>query len=159
MFTRADQKGVYSLLIELKAETPIQIGKLGRITFPAGFYVYTGSAMGNGASGLRGRITRHLSDKKKNFWHIDYFLSNEFSKVLGVVFSEAAENKEHDVVRALKENAKVICRKFGASDCEKSCMSHLLYLGQNPSETLGFIEKVYKKLELEPITIDIKNKR
>lgn len=48
MFTRADQKGVYSLLIELETETLIQIGKLGKITFPAGFYVYTGSAMGKG---------------------------------------------------------------------------------------------------------------
>nr|MDO8081997.1 GIY-YIG nuclease family protein [Candidatus Freyarchaeota archaeon] len=159
MFTRVDQKGVYSLLIELEAETLIQVGKLGRIHFLSGFYVYTGSAMGNGASSLRGRIMRHLSDEKKNFWHIDYFLSSEFSKVLGVVFAETVENREHDMVSALKENAEVVCRKFGASDCERSCVSHLLYLGQNPHKNLEFIKEAYKKLELEPITLIPKNKR
>lgn len=106
-----------------------------------------------------GRITRHLSNKKKKFWHIDYLLSHEFSKVLGVVFAKAAENKEHDVVRELKENAKVVCRKFGASDCERDCVSHLLYLGKKPSENLEFIKEAYKKLELKPIILNLKDKR
>jgi len=159
MFTRADQKGVYSLIIRLETDTRIKVAKLGRINFPAGFYVYTGSAMGNGASSLRGRIMRHLSNKKKNFWHIDFFLSNKSSKVLGVVFAEAVENKEHDVVSALKDNAKVVCSKFGASDCKRSCGSHLLYLDENPNENPEFIKEAYKKLGLEPITIDLKDKR
>lgn len=159
MFTRADQKGVYSLLIMLGVKTRIKIGKLGIINFPAGFYVYTGSAMGKGATSLKGRIMRHLSSKKKNFWHIDYFLSNKSSEVIGIVFAEAMENKEHDVVRALKDNSKVVCEKFGASDCERKCKSHLLYLDQNQSENLEFISETYKKLELEPTTIIIKDKR
>jgi Uri superfamily endonuclease len=159
MLTRSDQKGVYSLLIALKAETLIQVGKLGRVCFPSGFYVYTGSAMGNGASSLRGRIIRHLSIYKKTFWHIDYFLSSKFSKVLGVVFAETLESREHDVVRVLKENAEVICRKFGASDCEKNCVSHLLYLGQNHHKNLEIIKEAYKKLGLKPITLLPKNEK
>lgn len=158
MFTMSDKKGVYSLLIELKAETSIQVGKLGRIRFSSGFYIYTGSAMGNGGSSLRGRIMRHLSNDKKNFWHIDYFLSSKFSKVLGVVFAETVESREHDVVNMLKENAEVICRKFGASDCERSCVSHLLYLGQNTHKNLELIKEAYKKLGLESITLIPKDK-
>lgn len=151
MLTINDQKGVYSLLIQLEAETPIQVGKLGRVCFFPGFYVYTGSAMGNGASSLRGRIMRHLSDKKKNFWHIDYFLSCKFSKVLSVVFAETLKNREHDVVSAIKKNAEVVCRKFGASDCRRKCVSHLLYLGQNPHRNLDLIKEAYKELDLEPV--------
>ena len=159
MFTRTDQKGVYSLLIMLGVETGIKIGKLGRINFPAGFYVYTGSAMGKGATSLKGRLMRHLSDKKKNLWHIDYLLSNDSSKVIGLVFAEATENKEHDVVRALKENAKVVCEKFGASDCKRKCVSHLLSLDQNESENMEFITEAYQKLGLEPITLILTDKR
>ncbi len=159
MFTRVDQKGVYSLLIELPADTLIQIGKLGSINFPAGFYVYTGSALGSSATSLKGRILRHLSGKKKNFWHIDYFLSNESSRVIGAVFAEARENKEHDVVRALKKNAKIVCEKFGASDCKKKCVSHLLYLDKNQSEKIEFIMETYKKLGLKPVTLILKDKK
>ncbi|MEM3586660.1 MAG: GIY-YIG nuclease family protein [Candidatus Jordarchaeaceae archaeon] len=153
MVTGSDQKGVYSLLIQLEAETLIQVGKLGKIRFPPGFYVYTGSAMGNGASSLKGRIMRHLSSEKKNFWHIDYFLSSRFSKVLGVVFAETAKNMEHDVVHILKDNAEVVCRKFGACDCKKGCVSHLLYLTKNPQKNLELIKDAYKKLGLEPVIL------
>ncbi|MGQ9720284.1 MAG: GIY-YIG nuclease family protein [Candidatus Jordarchaeum sp.] len=156
MFLRAGQKGVYSLLIEIQVESQIPIGKLGRISFPAGFYVYTGSALGNGASSLKGRLLRHLSSKKKNFWHIDYFLSGESSSVIGVVFAETTENKEHDVVRALKPNLKIVCEKFGASDCNKKCVSHLLYLGKNQSKNIELIKQIYEKLGLKPTTIILK---
>ncbi|MFB0560832.1 MAG: DUF123 domain-containing protein [Candidatus Lokiarchaeia archaeon] len=158
MYTSADQKGVYSLLIELPVETQIQVGKLGRINFPAGFYIYTGSAMGKGASSLKGRMLRHLSDKKKNFWHIDYFLSNKSSKVMAIVSAGTMENKEHDVVKALKENAKVVYKKFGASDCKRKCTSHLLYIDRNQSENIEFITETYKKLGLEPTTLIFEDK-
>ncbi|MEM2144608.1 MAG: GIY-YIG nuclease family protein [Candidatus Jordarchaeaceae archaeon] len=151
MLTMNNQKGVYSLLIQLEVEMPIQVGKLGRFHFSPGFYVYTGSAMGNGASSLRGRIMRHLSDKKKNFWHIDYFLSCKFSKILSVVFAETVKNREHDVVNIIKKNAEVVCRKFGASDCRRKCVSHLLYLGQNPHKNLELIKGAYRELGLEPV--------
>jgi Uri superfamily endonuclease len=63
-------KGVYQLLIRLDTDETIPVGKLGTFAFPAGFYVYTGSAMG----GLDARIARHLSRIKRFHWHIDYLL-------------------------------------------------------------------------------------
>ncbi|HSF57479.1 MAG TPA: DUF123 domain-containing protein [Candidatus Binatia bacterium] len=47
------------------------MGKLGDAVFPAGTYVYTGSAM----KGLAARVKRHCSRKKKIHWHIDYLLT------------------------------------------------------------------------------------
>jgi Domain of unknown function DUF123 len=64
------QPGCYSLIIYLRKKTLIRIGKLGQAVFPAGTYVYTGSAMG----GLEPRLKRHLRSKKKLRWHIDYRL-------------------------------------------------------------------------------------
>ena len=58
-------KGTYSLLICLPEEKEIVVG--GRkASFPAGYYVYVGSAMG----GLDQRIRRHLSREKRKRWHI-----------------------------------------------------------------------------------------
>ena len=56
-------KGSYILVIELKEEKIIQIGKLGKIHFKKGFYVYIGSAL----NGLEQRITRHLIKEKTFF--------------------------------------------------------------------------------------------
>ncbi len=109
--------------------------------------------MGKGSSSLEGRIKRHLSDKKNNFWHIDYLLAGNNSKIIGVIFAEALRNREHDVVKELKTRGEVICKKFGASDCKRGCVSHLLYVRQNLSEILYIIRETYKKLNLEPITI------
>jgi sugar fermentation stimulation protein A len=62
--------GVYHLLIHLPQDTTMEVGKLGNFRFPAGYYVYTGSALG----GLESRIARHFRRKKRLHWHIDYLL-------------------------------------------------------------------------------------
>ena len=48
----------------------IDIGKLGCFSFPAGKYIYTGSAMGPG--GIQARLLRHQKIIKKKHWHIDF---------------------------------------------------------------------------------------
>ena len=53
--------GCYSLIIELKRKKTIRVGKLGEAVFPAGTYIYTGSAM----KGLGARLRRHCDRKKK----------------------------------------------------------------------------------------------
>ena len=71
-------KGIDLLRIYLKKDKIISIGRLGRISFKKGYYVYVGSAMNN----LERRIERHKSSKKKVHWHIDYFL--RYGKIIGV---------------------------------------------------------------------------
>jgi Uri superfamily endonuclease len=82
-------KGAYFLVIFLTAgenRKKIPIGKLGTFYFPAGFYIYVGSAL----NGLDARITRHLSKNKKKRWHIDYFLDR--ATVIGVALRNGNAN-------------------------------------------------------------------
>jgi Uri superfamily endonuclease len=123
------KKGIYTLILFLSKEVHLNIGKLGKRMFPEGYYTYTGSAFGKGASSLKNRITRHMRKKKKKFWHIDYLLANENVSIKAVVVAETNENMECTLNRYLKniEGAKVQVKEFGASDCRKKCGSHLLY--------------------------------
>ena len=62
--------GCYQLLMRLEKSVKIRVGKLGEFQFPAGWYVYTGSAK----NGVKARVMRHLRSNKKKRWHIDYLL-------------------------------------------------------------------------------------
>ena len=67
----------YQLFIKIVEEINLKVGKLGRFIFPAGYYVYTGSAKKN----IDKRIERHLAKKKKLHWHVDYLLNNDAVKI------------------------------------------------------------------------------
>ena len=121
--------GIYTLLLFLSKEVNLNIGKLGKKRFSEGYYTYTGSALGKGASSLKHRIARHLRKKNRKFWHIDYLLANENVSVETVIVAETKENMECNANQYLKKmmGAKVPVKGFGASDCRKNCGSHLLY--------------------------------
>ncbi|HUK39709.1 MAG TPA: GIY-YIG nuclease family protein [Candidatus Acidoferrales bacterium] len=117
--------GCYSLVIDLKQRKKIRIGKLGEIEFQPGHYVYTGSAM----AGLRPRLLRHLSNRKKLRWHIDYFLQDQQARVKKIFLYPAApgqECRQNQRIGALR-GAQFVRRKFGASDCKSGCASHLIF--------------------------------
>ena len=69
----------YQLHIHLNKNIEIEIGKLGKFTFPMGNYVYTGSAKKN----IDERIKRHKSNSsdKKLYWHVDYLLNDKNAKI------------------------------------------------------------------------------
>ncbi len=79
MFSLPPDPGSYILELYLKKTIPLQVGRLGLFTFPAGAYLYFGSACGPG--GLRSRLSRHLNARPSRppHWHIDYL--NAVSKV------------------------------------------------------------------------------
>jgi Uri superfamily endonuclease len=81
-------KGVYQLHLRLDKPKRIRVGKLGVFTFPAGRYIYTGSAM----NGLIGRLRRHLKKRKKLHWHIDYLLRH--AKIETIFVLETGERVE-----------------------------------------------------------------
>jgi len=122
-------RGVYTLLINLSESREITVGHLGTRCFPAGYYAYTGSALGKGSSGLLGRISRHLSTLKNVRWHIDYLLKARGVKIELIVVSESLKRMECMVVENLKEGsgATIVVEGLGASDCRAGCVSHLLY--------------------------------
>jgi len=60
--------GVYAAVFVLAAPRWIRVGRLGRFDFPAGRYVYVGSAQRH----LAARLARHGRRRKALRWHVDY---------------------------------------------------------------------------------------
>lgn len=150
--------GIYTVIIFLSRETYINVGKLGQQKFPKGYYTYTGSALGKGASSLKHRISRHLQKKKRNFWHIDYLLANENATVTAVIATQTQRKLECNLNRYIKrgEEAKIVVKNFGASDCRENCESHLLYFGEENIESK--IATFYsKRFGVKPLIINFEN--
>ena len=110
----------YLLLIYVSKFRHLLIGKLGRVKFDPGYYIYSGSAK----KSIQKRLLRHLKVQKNKFWHIDYLLSSLPSvKVVNIWVSkepcECAISQE-----ILKSGIAVVIQKgFGSSDCR--CPAHL----------------------------------
>ena len=115
------------MIISLKRSKTIRVGKLGVGVFPEGIYVYTGSAM----NGLDARLGRHASRKKKLRWHIDYLLASPEARIEKILCYPPARGQEcrQNQRIAARTGASVVLRRFGASDCEAGCDSHLLFFG------------------------------
>jgi Uri superfamily endonuclease len=132
------QPGCYSLVIELKQRKKIRVGKLGEIEFRPGTYFYTGSAMG----GLRARLLSHLSDTNKMRWHIDYFLNDEQARIKRIFLYPAApgqECRQNQKITAIR-GGQSVRRKFGASDCNSGCHSHLIFFPRGSRPRIKGIE-------------------
>ena len=111
-------------MLRLRRARTIQVGRLGRFEFEAGYYVYTGSAMG----GLEARLARHQRQRKKLWWHIDYLLRQaELVDVAAVPTSRRVECERNRWVLSLP-GADIPVKGFGSSDC--NCVTHLVRLGE-----------------------------
>ena len=110
----------YQLVIEARAPVRCVVGRLGAIEFPAGVYVYTGSAKRN----LGARIARHRRSDKRLRWHIDYLLAAPGVNITKVVRSQRDECELNQATRG-----QVLFPGFGASDCRAGCGAHLKYRG------------------------------
>jgi len=111
-------KGAYLLLIDVKKDIKIKIGKLGILNLKKGNYVYVGSALNN----LNKRIERHLSKNKKLHWHIDYLLKNKNSKIKKVFYKGSNKKQECEFAKKILKFS-IPVKNFGSSDCK--CGSHL----------------------------------
>lgn len=119
------KRGTYALVIALETKRKVDVGKLGRYNFPAGYYIYVGSAGG----GISQRVQRYLREGKKLRWHIDYLL--EQAEVVEVWYAEdSQECLWASVVRGMPQG-QIIVPGFGSSDCR--CPSHLIYFPLLPS--------------------------
>jgi Uri superfamily endonuclease len=121
--------GCYSLIIDLKRKKNVRVGKLGEAVFPAGTYVYTGSAM----NGLGARLRRHCAKTKMIHWHIDHLLTLPDARIKRIILYPAALGQEcrQNKRIAARPGAAVILKNFGASDCRSGCLSHLLYFAKD----------------------------
>jgi len=119
--------GIYHLLIHLPQNTKISVGKLGCSHFPAGYYVYTGSALG----GLGSRIARHRRREKRLHWHIDYLLQH--GNIIDAITHGTKKRLECRFNRHILSlpDSRILVKGFGSSDCK--CKSHLVYFEEKPA--------------------------
>ncbi len=110
----------YQLIIRVARPVDVVVGWFGAYTFPAGAYVYTGSARRN----LEARVARHLRQEKTPRWHIDYLLMAP-----GVTVREVRRSEIDECALNQATAGTIPVPGFGASDCRRGCGSHLKYLG------------------------------
>ena len=149
-------RGVYTLIIRMRRQEEIMVGRMGSKVFPEGYYSYTGSAYGRGAFNLNGRVRRHLGPKESMRWHIDYLLSAKSAEIEAVVFSESDVNRECEVSQriGLLSGIEVVMTGFGSSDCRFRCKSHLFFFREKAwSRVVKSVFRVYKEIGLKPRTL------
>ena len=152
-----DEVGTYVLALRLldgRAQE-IEVGRLGTFLFPAGWYLYAGSALGPG--GLRARLGRHMRrldgsapfppgeggfgwassgskrpGAKRAHWHVDYV--REAADWSGAWASDSRQRRECDWAGALRglPAAALVAPGFGASDCR--CAGHLVWVPELPTD-------------------------
>jgi Uri superfamily endonuclease len=126
----SQDKGSYALLLALKDETRLNVGRLGLCLLPPGYYLYVGSAQ----AGLGRRLGRHLGGQKRLRWHIDYLLQH--AEVVEVWYALSEERLECTWGQAARQlpQARIPTPGFGSSDCR--CHSHLVFFPAPPSFSL-----------------------
>jgi len=122
------------LVIKINDDIVENIGKLGKIKFRKGRYVYIGSAMNS----IEKRVERHLKRKKKVFWHIDRLLSNNRVEVERVYIKES-DTKEECAIASIISKQGYAIKGFGSSDCK--CISHLYKV-----KSIDFLEKFLERI-------------
>ena len=115
-------KGTYTLLIALSDPATVEFGAAGERDLSAGWYAYTGSALGPGGFA---RVERHrelaAGERDARHWHVDYLLGHPASEITAVVESEGADV---ECAASSAIDAETVTG-LGASDCD--CDSHLRY--------------------------------
>ncbi len=121
--------GAYALQLHLNQNHRIQVGKFAQAIFPAGEYIYLGSAHGPG--GLRARLGRHMRGTGKPHWHIDYLRCVAEVQSAGYILVQDEDSKhpmECTWSQALSKfhRAYIPLAGFGAGDCHSGCQAHLV---------------------------------
>ena len=123
-------QGSYLLVLSLKRNRTISVGKLGKVRFRKGFYIYVGSAMAN----LTKRMTRHRHLRKQHHWHIDELRAvAEFHSVLAI---RSSDRLECEIAKAMSKITDWSVPGFGSTDC--SCKTHLFGMSGDPLNLESF---------------------
>ena len=135
----SSQAGSYALIMRCQTPVKVSVGSLGETLFPAGLYMYFGSA--KGAGGLKARIGRHLQGRGAvHHWHIDYLMP----WVIPIAFCYLVEQTTKPALKPQTSDrpkpvectwsqaaadlpgAQFPLQGFGASDCRFGCVAHLV---------------------------------
>jgi Uri superfamily endonuclease len=143
-----DRPGTYVLILRLPRHATIDVGRLGRFQFPAGWYAYAGSAHGPG--GLAARISRHLRSPKPLHWHVDYLRAR--AQPDQIWYAAGTWKRECAWAEALSglPGASIPAPCFGASDCH--CPAHLIHFTA-PPDLAAFIRTVGEPISQERLHV------
>jgi Uri superfamily endonuclease len=148
------EKGIYALIMSLRAKRSISIGQLGGFTFAPGWYVYLGSAHGGG--GIKARTDRHRRSgpTKKKRWNIDYF--RQFAPLSEIWFSHQPRLLEHDWAWSVfkMKGAEIPAWGFGAHDCRGRCWSHFFYFIHRPFPAGFRLKLIERKIHARPMYVE-----
>lgn len=135
MYSLPSLPGTYALHLSLKESRMLDVGSLGSCRFPAGHYIYLGSACGPG--GLRSRLTRHIAGTGVRYWHIDFLRA--IAQPTGIHYFVHPPQWESPQLSPLEcrwcqalttlHQAYIPVRGFGAGDCRFNCPAHLVVFG------------------------------
>jgi Uri superfamily endonuclease len=119
-------RGTYTVILECKGPVRIRFGRLGHANLLAGYYLYTGSALGRGAVSLEGRLARHKRRSKRLKWHVDYLTSHSKCRFKRAVCLVSSSRLECKINNSLSTKLKVqpILARLGSTDC--GCNAHLV---------------------------------
>ena len=129
--------GTYVLVITLGSDLTTEVGALGTLSFPAGVYLYTGSALG----GLDQRVSRHIRHEKTVKWHIDRLTVAADSVIAYESYPDYVPECE---LASMAGDCGMVrsVDGFGCSDC--SCRTHLFRV------TDGSLDLLISRARLEP---------
>lgn len=113
------EAGTYAVRLSVPQPRRLIIGRLGVLNFPAGQYLYIGSAFGPG--GLRARIAHHMRRALKPHWHLDYL--RQICTVAAVWYVVGRRMECQWAGKLCHVSGVVPIRGFGCSDC--NCYAHL----------------------------------
>ncbi len=116
--------GKYLILLYNSRKQKIEVGKLGEVDFPKGYYLYIGSSKIN----VFKRIAYHKRKKINKHWHLDYITEN--LKITADIPLINCNKSECFITSTLETFDGKRVTNFGSSDCD--CYSHLLYFKKNP---------------------------
>jgi len=126
----AHDRGSYLLILRLEKGMKLEVGRLDRVSFERGYYVYVGSAMAN----LTRRIERHRRLRKQHHWHIDELRAvAEFHAALAI---RSSDRLECEIAGALSMISNWTIPGFGCTDC--SCPTHLFGMRDDPLRSPPF---------------------
>jgi Uri superfamily endonuclease len=140
-------KGTYTIVLACERPFQARIGKLGSVEVSRKYCLYTGSALGQGATSLERRLARHERRVKKKRWHVDYLTTRRAVRFEGAFYIVSDKRLECRINRAVQESVRTVTLlpHLGASDCK--CPAHLVGVSQTMSKTNLFheLERVYSK--------------
>ena len=128
----AGDRGAYLLLLRLGRRRRLRVGRLGEITFAAGWHIYVGSAMAN----LTARLERHRRRRKRFHWHVDS-LRDAAAEVVPLPV-RSSRRLECELAAGVGALFPASADGFGCSDC--GCGSHLFAAGGDPRDRRDFHE-------------------